>query len=52
MVDSAMSTPEEVKALAKAKETLRAEKAKAWDECVRAVANVDPKAIHNPYRSE
>lgn len=26
-------------------------RAEAWDEAVREVANVDPRAIHNPYRS-
>lgn len=31
---------------------LDAVKAEAWDEAVRAVAAVDPRAIHNPYRAE
>ena len=27
-----------------------ARESEVWDECVRAVAGVDPNAIHNPYR--
>jgi hypothetical protein len=31
---------------------LRTMPERIWDEAVSAVAGVDPKAIHNPYRSE
>lgn len=31
-------------------EAVREAQAKAWDECVCAVAGVAPDAIHNPYR--